>query len=217
MKGLFVKDLCLMKMQKRFFFVLIAIAVMMAFTNGDTSFVTGYLVIVMPMFALSTISYDEFDNGNAFLFTLPITRTSYVLEKYLFSALLGVFSLVIGVVLALGVGAFQNAVSLAEALSAALPVFAVMLAALAVMLPLQLKFGAEKGRIAMIGIFGGAFAVGFAFYKLVPSAGARIIELIGYMREINMALLVADVVLALAIVLAISVAVSIWIMKKKEF
>ncbi len=217
MKGLFVKDLCLMKMQKRFFLVLIAIAVMMAFANGDTSFVTGYLVIVMPMFALSTISYDEFDNGNAFLFTLPITRTSYVLEKYLFSALLGVFSLVIGVVLALGVGAFQNAVSLAEALSAALPVFAVMLAALAVMLPLQLKFGAEKGRIAMIAIFGGAFAVGFAFYKLVPSAGARIIELIEHMSEMNTALLIADVVLALAIVLAISIAVSIGIMKKKEF
>ncbi len=217
MKGLLIKDFCLMKMQKRFFLVLIAIAVMMAFMDNDISFVTGYLVIVMPMFALSTISYDEFDNGNAFLFTLPITRTGYVLEKYCFSALLGVFSLIIGVALALGIGAFRNSVSLAETLAAALPVFAAVLVVLSVMLPLQLKFGAEKGRIAMIAIFGGTFAVGFGIFKLVPSVGTRIIELIAYMSEMNMVLFIADVVLALAIVLAISVAVSIRIMNKKEF
>ena len=35
---------------------------------------------------MSSISYDEFDNGNAFLFSLPITRKDYVLEKYIFGS-----------------------------------------------------------------------------------------------------------------------------------
>ncbi len=41
-----------------------------------------------PLFTLSTISYDEFDNGNAFLFSLPITRAGYVVEKYCFALIL---------------------------------------------------------------------------------------------------------------------------------
>ena len=42
--------------------------------------------IVTAIFAITTISYDEFDNGLAFLMTLPVTRKQYVAEKYLLGA-----------------------------------------------------------------------------------------------------------------------------------
>ena len=89
MKGLLVKDFKLIKLQKNFFIVIIAIAIGLAVINDSPTFMLGFLTFVVSMFTLSTITYDEFDNGNAFLFTLPISRKSYVVEKYGFSFLVG--------------------------------------------------------------------------------------------------------------------------------
>ena len=74
MKGLLIKDFKLMKMQRNFFFVIVMISVGQALFSDSLSVPIGFATFVFPLFTLSTISYDEFDNGNAFLFSLPITR-----------------------------------------------------------------------------------------------------------------------------------------------
>ena len=82
MKGLLIKDFKLMKMQRNFFFVIVMISVGQALFSGSLSVPIGFATFVFPLFTLSTISYDEFDNGNAFLFSLgcysgePITLVS---------------------------------------------------------------------------------------------------------------------------------------------
>ena len=81
MKGLLIKDLKLLKGQKNFFVVLIVIAIVLSVSMSSPSFVIGYMTFIGAVFTLSTISYDEFDNGNAFLFTLPFSRMDYVIEK----------------------------------------------------------------------------------------------------------------------------------------
>lgn len=88
MKGLLIKDIKLMLKQKNFFLMLIVIAVLMAYAVENASYIIGYLSVVGSLFTLSSISYDEFDNGNAFLFSLPITRKAYVVEKYGFGLIL---------------------------------------------------------------------------------------------------------------------------------
>lgn len=90
MKGLLIKDFKLLKTQQKFFLLVlfIAIAVEM-FSGSSSSFLIGYLSFMAILFTLSSISYDEFDNGNAFLFSLPITRKSYVIEKYGLGLILG--------------------------------------------------------------------------------------------------------------------------------
>ena len=91
MKGLLIKDFKLLKVQKNSFLLILCIAIgMEIFTNStSSSFIIGYLSFVATLFTLSSISYDEFDNGNAFLFSLPITRKSYVIEKYGFGMIMG--------------------------------------------------------------------------------------------------------------------------------
>ena len=87
MKGLFVKDIELMKQQKQFFILVVVMGVILNLTgSGSVSFATGYFTFVTAIFAITTISYDEFDNGLAFLMTLPVTRKQYVAEKYLLGA-----------------------------------------------------------------------------------------------------------------------------------
>ena len=101
MKGLLIKDFKLLKGQKNFFMAITAISIIMIIVSPGTSFPIGFLGFVGALFSLSSISYDEFDNGNAFLFSLPITRKDYVLEKYIFGLISGIMSLLLGTVISL--------------------------------------------------------------------------------------------------------------------
>ena len=101
MKGLLIKDFKLLKGQKNFFMAIMAISIIMIITSPGTSFPIGFLGFVGSLFSLRSISYDEFDNGNAFLFSLPITRKDYVLEKYIFGLISGMTSLLLGTVISL--------------------------------------------------------------------------------------------------------------------
>ena len=88
MKGLLIKDFQLMKNQGK---ILIAIFVVIAafgiIADGNSSFLTAYITIFLALFTTSTISYDEYDSGYLFLFTLPVSRRGYVTEKYVFGIL----------------------------------------------------------------------------------------------------------------------------------
>ncbi len=217
MKGLLVKDMKLLKMQKKFFFLLIAIAVAMAVFAEDPAFLIGYFSIVMPLVAVSTVSYDEFDNGNAFLFTLPISRRGYVLEKYGFCLILGICAFLFACLLALTVGVFKNFFAAWTAVKASLPILAVMTAFLSLLLPVQLKFGAEKGRLIAVATAGILFVVGVLCVKGLEWLNVDIMGIAD--RLIPDSLLLAAVFIAAIalLLLGVSVSVSLSILKKKEF
>lgn len=75
--------------QKSYFLFIVTLGIIISFTLGSATFVVGYIILVFGLFALNTISYDEMDNGYAFLFTLPISRADYVKEKYVYGILSG--------------------------------------------------------------------------------------------------------------------------------
>ena len=82
MKGLLIKDFKLLKNQKQFFLIIGLITFMFLVTNDSPYFTITYATMMFSMFTMSTISYDEYDNGAAYLFSLPISRKGYVAEKY---------------------------------------------------------------------------------------------------------------------------------------
>ena len=217
MKGLLIKDFKLLLMQKNFFIVFIGISIIMAATTNDISFIIGYLTFIISLFSLSTISYDEFDNGNAFLFTLPFSRMDYVIEKYCFSALLGLCANITSIVLTLAYCLFKGTKPDMEMLFTALAIFAVMLLMQAIMIPIQLKFGSEKGRVAIIAISGVAFIIGIGAFKLLTLLDVNIDELINTIASIRTEIIAVIVIILLAIVLFISFNISNTIMRKKEF
>ena len=89
MKGLLIKDFRLMKVQKNFFALIMVIGIGMALFSKNTSYTIGFVSFIFSLFSVSTISYDELDNGNAFLFSLPIARKTYAVEKYCFGLIMG--------------------------------------------------------------------------------------------------------------------------------
>ena len=116
MKGLLIKDFKLLKGQKNFFMTITAISIIMIIVSPGTSFPIGFLGFVGALFSLSSISYDEFDNGNAFLFSLPITRKDYVLEKYIFGLISGIMFLLLGKTITRSEGAASTALRISSAL-----------------------------------------------------------------------------------------------------
>ena len=210
MKGLLIKDFKLLKGQKNFFMAITAISIIMIIVSPGTSFPIGLLGFVGALFSLSSISYDEFDNGNAFLFSLPITRKDYVLEKYIMFLLLGtVISLV-----AIGItktGSFNEIFLTAGSL------FPTILLILSIMLPLILKFGGEKGRIAIIGVMGLIFVIGLLLIKTTEYLGIDLYDLINKLPKFEPLVYIILFLLFSVVILGISYLISLTILKKKEF
>lgn len=213
MKGLLVKDFKLMKVQRNFFFLLIAIFIAYAIVYDDVTFMIGFVTFGMSMFTLSTISYDEFDNGSAFLLTLPISRKSYAEEKYVLALLLSLGSWIITVLLAI----ILTKSPASETLVPAAIIFIAVLVLQAVMLPIQIKFGGEKGRIALIAVVSLLALVCIGIGKLLEMLGVDIFTALDHLPSVSTGVLLIIAAAVAAAILLISMRISIAIMNKKEF
>ena len=217
MKGLFVKDIELMKQQKQFFILVVVMGVILnlAGGSGSVSFATGYFTIVTAIFAITTISYDEFDNGLAFLMTLPVTRKQYVAEKYLLGA--GLTATAWGIatitgVICKGVAELQGCLS--ETIIGSLIYIPLALLMLAVSLPLVIHFGAEKGRYIAMVMWAIIFAV---VYILIKTMGLSADAVDAWLNGLNRGMVLAGVVLFTVIVYMGSFGIGVRLMEKKEF
>ena len=81
MKGMLIKDFMLLKNQKQFFVTILVFAFVFFGIYDDTTFAFTYIVVLCTLFTISTISYDEYDNGMSFLFTLPCFLQALFGEK----------------------------------------------------------------------------------------------------------------------------------------
>ena len=150
MKGLLMKDFQLMKNQGK---ILIAIFVVNAafgiIADGNSSFLTAYITIFLALFTTSTISYDEYDSGYLFLFTLPISRKGYVTGKYVFGILSVLLAWCFG--MAVGTADFLRTTpneSLTDWFISGTLYIAVGVIFLSFTIPVRLKFESEKARYA---------------------------------------------------------------------
>lgn len=151
MKGLLVKDFLLMIKSKKVILFMLFIGIVGGI--NDISFATGYILMVLAILSLSTISYDEANHGLNTLFTLPISKSDYVKEKYLFSLIITGIGFVFVTIL----GCFSK-----SGFMETLIILSTALLLLALSLPFQLKEGNEKGRIVLfVVVFGCTFLFAF--------------------------------------------------------
>lgn len=215
MTGLLIKDLKLMTTQKSALFMTGGIAIILVISTENFSFVITYLTIIGVMYTMNTLSHDSFDNGNAYLFSLPITRKGYVAEKYVFGFLGGTLGLT-GAALCFAVNAVKGSVSFEEILVNAFVALPLMMFLLGFLLPIEIKFGAEKARIMIMIVTCLFFVTGLA---VVKAGNALHIDLASWFKQIENRLeLAAAVSLAAGvIILGISCIISVRIINKKEF
>lgn len=166
MKGLLIKDFKLLKGQKQFFAAVLIVMTVFLMTSTSPSFVIIYITVMMGMLTLTTIGYDEHENGMGYLFTLPVSRKGYVREKYLFGIMTTLPVLAVVSAIAFLVSGIRHIdFSVEEWGGAIMGSMLIVTMMLSLLIPIELKFGAERSRIAMTLVFGGAFAVVFIGVK----------------------------------------------------
>ena len=203
-----------MSNNKFFLMVVIAIVFIYAFMD-DPSFVMGYITVLCSMLVLGTLSYDEFDNGYAFLLTLPITRKLYVKSKYIFSI---VYTLVVWLIACCVLGLVARIRGNVFDISFPVGVIASCYIFISLMIPVQLKFGSEKSRIAIAVIVGGLVVIGVAAVAILSNGiYTEDIELfVDNMSNATTAMIVTSILLVTAAILFISYNISAKIMVNKE-
>lgn len=217
MKGLLIKDFLLLKNNKQFFVMIIIMGVMFSIAWDNPFFAMSYLTILFTMFTVSTITYDEYDNGMAYLFSLPVSRKDYVREKYIYGGIIAAGTIAGSSVMALVYLMIKSGgYSMEEWGSGIWMSLFMAAAALAVMVPLQLKFGAEKGRIAMSATIGCIVLAVFLIVKLASAAGVEAGRLVALLDTHVVSVVTGSAVTGIVLLL-VSYVISVKIISKKEF
>lgn len=215
MRGLLQKDFYMLSEMKKMILVILAIAFLLLIANsGSESFVVSYLIFVAAFLTLATITQDEHSKGVQFLMTLPVSRKNHVQEKYLLGIVMGGGAWILAAAAALAVTSLRGKSINEEFLAQCVIYLPILLLMLGLMLPIQFRFGGDKGRIAIMAAVAGGMLACFLVLKIVDLSnltGAKnFFE--NYYRLIF--------VVATLILLAgfwISYRISLAIMNKKEF
>lgn len=214
MRGLFIKDLCILKQRKSTILVFLIILFIIG-AQTDISFVVSYGTLVFGFLAQSTVSYDDDGNCMSFLFTLPITVKGYAREKFLFTGsviFMGwLASVVIGVVLGLVNGRIMVGTTFVvmDAVASVMTLM-IFLAVLLLYIPIQLKFGPERSRMVLIGAGAVVFIVALAAAKFNNSLFAPL-------DSLSPVALILTTILVCALVVMGAYAWSVKILKAKEY
>lgn len=98
MIGLLVKDLLLLKSYRKTLLITMFLYIVIMLSNTDNYVVGGagtiLIMFLFSIYSISTFSYDERNNTDKYLLTMPVTRKNIVLFKYI----LGILSIIIGAI-----------------------------------------------------------------------------------------------------------------------
>ena len=218
MSGLLMKDLELLKVNIKTYFIVFAVGIIYLFVQTDGSiFFISYMIFVSLSVTVGTISYDGYHHGMNFLMTLPVTRKQYVWSKYLlgfcFAAVTGMAALLIGI-LKVQVTGNQEMQDLLISAGVSMILAGMILCGT---IPLRLKYEAEKSRIIMVAAAAALFllvAVCREGYNIYKKGFVRDFEFLERISGWQTACLM---IVLLMICTAVSVKVSERIMERKEF
>ena len=219
MKALLMKDLRLVfRQQRATMFMFMAVVLLIIGATQNPMFGILYTVFLLPSFLVSTIASDTFDNGMSYILALPVSVKDYVLEKYL---LIMGGSLLVNL-LATGLTACiqilkNGTMDIAELLICAFTAQSIVLVYSAVILPVNMRYGTEKGRIILIimAIVIGALLGGTG--GLAETKDEKVLSLIRGMYPLGVVELLLLVVVICVIIGLLSFAVCVKWMEKKEY
>lgn len=198
MKGLLIKDWKLLLRNQKSFLVIMSVMMVLYMAIGNPVFVISYTPMLCVFVALSTITYDMFDNGAAFLFSLPFSRKDYVREKYIFSGLITLTAWGISVLVAVGYSVVKGE-DWKELLMTAGVLLVMAILLMGVSVPLQLKFGMVIG-----------------FFKVMEILNLKPQQILSIFYNMNTLLLALAGIVIFLVLMCISYHTSVRIMQKKE-
>ena len=153
MKALFIKDIrIVLKQQRVLICAFLAVITILAFATDNSMYAVAFVLFLVPTMMLTTISYDTFENGMSYIMSLPVSVKDYVMEKYILTVASSLIfnimaTILINVVLSIGKGV--GIMPLELIVNAMLAQFMVLIY-ISLVLPVDIRFGTDKGMIIVV-------------------------------------------------------------------
>ena len=153
MKALFIKDIrIVLKQQRVLICAFFAVITILAFATDNSMYAVAFVLFLVPTMMLTTISYDTFENGMSYIMSLPVSVKDYVAEKYILTVASSLIfnimaTILINVVLNIGKGV--GIMPLELIVNAMLAQFMVLIY-ISLVLPVDIRFGTDKGMIIVV-------------------------------------------------------------------
>ena len=224
MSGLLMKDFYLIMANKKMYavFALIAICFASIGKGESATMAVTYFTMILGMSVLSTITYDEYDHSIVHLMTLPIQRKDYAIEKCVFSFISLLCSWMIGLTMITATLWIKGvAIEWNSWLLSNMTILFIMSLLVAIMIPIQIKFGGENGKMVVIGVILVTFMVAFGISQLLVYLKIDLEAIFHHierlMTETNVVLLLSVGLMGMVSIFVLSGLISYRIVRKKEY
>ena len=196
-----------MKGNLKLIIVMLVVFFIMALQGQFNIFFIPSFIIVMLF--MSTFSYDEYNNWNAYAITLPGGRKNIVKSKFVAGLFLTLLSIVITVVLNCLVSVINSNLKFDDFISTLLGSVSAIVLIQAIMYPFIFKYGMEKGRIIL-------FVLSFAIVGLIVLFSKVInipLNIISFFN--NYWFIIVPIILTISLFISYKISKKIYL--KKEF
>ena len=208
MIGLIYKDLMVMRKTLVLYMVIFVVYGYMGITYDQGGLLIAMVLVMSSILPVSSIAYDERCKWDKIANTAPLSRKEIVMAKYLFAILLTVFSVAVCFVIYL----FDSRMPMTEKLIMCYMLTMGGMLYQALLLPVNIKFGAEKGRNIMMAIM----FVPVLFVVAVSKTGLVDLSAVVLFLENNEHLIPYIVTATVAVVYSVSVTLSVKIYENKD-
>ena len=208
MIGLIYKDLMVMRKTLALYMVIFVVYGYMGIAYDQGGLMFAMVLVLSAILPVSSIAYDERCKWDKIANTAPLSRKEIVMAKYLFAILLTVFSVAVCFVIYL----FDSRMPMTEKLIMCYMLTMGGMLYQALLLPVNIKFGAEKGRNIMMAIM----FVPVLFVVAVSNTGLVDLPAVVLFLENNEQLIPYIVTATVAVVYSVSVTLSVKIYENKD-
>ena len=208
MIGLIYKDLMVMRKTLALYMVIFVVYGYMGIAYDQGGLLIAMVLVMSSILPVSSIAYDERCKWDKIANTAPLSRKEIVMAKYLFAILPTVFSVAVCFVIYL----FDSRMPMTEKLIMCYMLTMGGMLYQALLLPVNIKFGAEKGRNIMLAIL----FVPVLLVVAVSNTGLVDLPAVVLFLENNEQLIPYIVTATVAVAYSVSVTLSVKIYENKD-
>lgn len=217
MKGLIIKDLCVLKNQMKTLLLVLAFFIIFSIINEDATFILFLVPFYMIMILITTFNYDEFNKWDSYCNSLPLSRKEIVKSKYILFNATSLIVLILGIIASLIIPNFIENITFESIFASIIGVAFGICLVISLLIPFYYKFGSQKGRIMLfLCIVILALLIG-AITSLDIFNNIELMNLINNLNNLSLGMFALLLIIVTVIIMTISYYISIKIYSNKEF
>ena len=216
MKGLIIKDLCVLKNQMKTLLLVLAFFIIFSIINENATFILFLVPFYMIMILITTFNYDEFNKWDSYCNSLPLSRKEIVKSKYILFNATSLIVLIVGILASFIIPNFIENTTFESLFASIIGVAFGICLVISLLIPFYYKFGSSKGRIMLfLCIVILALIIGM-ITSLDIFNNKELMNLLNSLNNLSIGMITLLLIILTSIVMSISYYISVRIYKNKE-